>query len=113
MVRGAEDRGGLCRSSGRDRPRYWRRLFLLRLPESTETEAVPYLAELRGRRRGRLLRLSTKTEGIFDLAEFRGGQGACSLDQVVPGHRGQPRARGKARAREREPKHAFKGQSFH
>ncbi|WP_399065278.1 hypothetical protein [Streptomyces winkii] len=63
--------------------------FLLRLPESTETE------------------------GVLNLAEFRGGQGARSLDQVVPGHDGQPRARGKARTREGEPEHAFKGQSFH
>lgn len=73
MVRGAEETGGQCRSSGRDRPRQWGCPFLLRLPESTETEGVPYLAELRGRRRGRLLRLSTETEGGLNLAELRGG----------------------------------------
>jgi hypothetical protein len=56
---------------------------------------------------------STETEGVLNLAEFRGGQNARLLDQVVPGQCGQPRARGKARTREREPQHPFKGQSFH
>ncbi|MFJ8716163.1 MBL fold metallo-hydrolase [Streptomyces violaceus] len=88
MVRGAEETGGQRRSSGRDSPRHRARRFLLRLPEAAETE------------------------GILNLAELRGGQDTRPLDQVVPGHGGQPRARGKAWTRERQPQHAFKGQSF-
>jgi hypothetical protein len=52
------------------------------------------------------------TQGIVDLAELGGGHCARPLDQVVPAQGGQPGARGKARPREREPQHAFKGQSF-
>jgi len=52
------------------------------------------------------------TQCVVDLAELGGGHCACPLDQVVPAQGGQPGARGKARPREREPQHAFKGQSF-
>ena len=53
-----------------------------------------------------------RRRAFSNLAEFRGGR-TPARSKVVPGHCGQPRARGKARTREREPQHPFKGQSFH
>jgi len=52
------------------------------------------------------------TQCVVDLAELRGGEHTCPLDQIFPAQGGQPGARGKARPREPEPQHAFEGQSF-
>src|SRR6266567_7661499 len=73
---------------------------------SPPTEGILNLAEPGRRCRGPFRPTSGGTEGIVDLAELRGGQRACPLDQVVSAQGGQPGARGKARPREPEPQHA-------
>src|SRR6516165_301864 len=86
--------------------------FLLRLLESLRTEGSLDLAESGRRGRGPFRPPFAGAEGIVDLDELCGRHRACPLDQVVPAQGGQPGARGKARAGERDAQHAFKGQSF-
>jgi hypothetical protein len=87
------------------------RPFLL-LYLSPPTQGILNLAEPGRRCRGPFCRPPSCTEGIIDLAELRGGQHACQLDQIVPVQGGQPGARGNARPGEPEPQYAFKRQSF-